>query len=103
MPSEKEIKRVVLLQAAESEYLTYATYYENQQSGFGERFVEEFTAQLVYLQQYPFAFQYKWRKYRVAFMPHFPCMIVYRIHKNSIVVYAVLHNRQSPKRLQKLK
>ncbi|MCU0432285.1 MAG: type II toxin-antitoxin system RelE/ParE family toxin [Bacteroidia bacterium] len=103
MPSEKKIRKVVLLQAAESEYLAYAAYYENQQSGLGERFVGEFTAQLAYLQQYPFAFQYKWRRYRVALMSRFPCLLVYRVHKSSIIVYAVMHNRQNPKRLRKLK
>ncbi len=103
MSLKKKATKISIVQAAETEYRNFASYYEQQQKGLGERFVAEFSSQLVYLQDYPFAFQYKFRKFRVAFMESFPCMIVYKVSKSEVVVYAVRHSRENPKRLRKLK
>ncbi|MFN8713312.1 MAG: type II toxin-antitoxin system RelE/ParE family toxin [Bacteroidota bacterium] len=103
MSLKKKVTKIIIVQAAETEYLNFAAYYEQQQKGLGERFVADFTSQLIYLQDYPFAFQYKFRKFRVAFMARFPCMIVYKVDKSEIIVHAVRHSRENPKRLRKLK
>lgn len=103
MSLKKKVTKLTILEAAESEYLDFAIYYEKIQPGLGERFVSEFTDQLNFLINYPFAFQCRYRKFRVAFMAGFPCIIVYKLQRNEITVYAVRHNRRNPASLKKIK
>jgi hypothetical protein len=101
--SSKKVTKVILLESAEIDFQLFAEYYETQQSGLGERFIIEFTNQLEYVKQFPSSFQYKFKRFRVAHLPVFPCIIVYKVIHASIVVHAVMHNRQNPLRLLKMK
>jgi len=75
-------------------------WYENKRTGLGTEFlneVEEFYSRIT---QNPENYQ-SHRNQRIAVMHRFPFKIVYEIEKETILVYAVYHDKRNPETITK--
>lgn len=73
-------------------------WYESQQSGLGIDFLDEVAECYDRIVQHPEHYQ-SHRNQRIAVMHRFPYKIVYEIERESIVVYAVYHDKRNPEKL----
>ena len=73
-------------------------WYENKRSGLGIEFLDEVDEFFERITQNPEQYQTH-QGQRVAVMHRFPYKIVYEIEQETIVVYAVYHDRRSPEKL----
>ena len=73
-------------------------YYEEQSKGLGEKFLESVKERLDYLRRYPLHFTKVEKDFRQTLIDTFPYLIIYEISGTEIIVYAVFHGSQSPKK-----
>lgn len=73
-------------------------YYEEQKPGLGDRFLENVKQRLSYLKRYPLHFSKIEKDFRQTLIDVFPYLIVYEISSRQIIVYAVFHGKQNPKK-----
>lgn|SRR6185312_60313 len=78
-------------------------YYENQQTGLGERFLNELSFFYTKLKQHPqyYSFTSENKTTRSVALRIFPYKIIYEINDKQVFVYAVYHFRQNPEELSK--
>ena len=83
---------------AEKEIIASFDWYEDQQKGLGNRFVEKVLQRIANIEQGPVLFSFKYKSYREANITQFPFVIIYRINKrkNIIRVLSVFHTAQNP-------
>lgn len=93
MPYKLEITEI-----AEDEYFTAFHYYEEQQSGLGDKLEKETDAIMDKLKANPYLFQRKYKHYREALIKRFPYFIVYEIIANSVIIHSFFHAKRNPKR-----
>lgn len=70
-------------------------WYETKRAGLGSEFLEEIERLCNRIEQAPEQYQLH-RNQRVAVMHRFPFRVVYEIEKETIVVYAVYHDKRDP-------
>ena len=73
-------------------------WYENKRSGLGTEFLDEVEMYYDRITQNPKHYQ-SHRNQRVAVLHRFPYKIVYEIENETIVVYAVYHDKRNPEKL----
>jgi len=73
-------------------------WYESQQKGLGERFIDDWESAVAYILSNPFTFAKKTKSFRQALLKNFPYLIIYEIVDNLIVIYAVVNGKQHPKK-----
>jgi plasmid stabilization system protein ParE len=73
-------------------------WYENKRTGLGTEFLNEVDEFFNRITQNPEHYQ-SYRNQRVAVMHRFPFKIVYEVERETIVVYAVYHDKRSPEKL----
>lgn len=83
---------------AEEEYSSAFHYYEEKQSGLGDKFEKEADGLMDKLKVNPYLFQRKYKHYREAVFKRFPYFIVYEIIDNSVIVHSFFHASRNPKR-----
>ena len=71
--------------------------YEEKQKGLGELFLEELDECIGKLQTQPMVYSYAEPGYRYLILRKVPFVIVYKIIKTTVVVYAVFHTNRNPK------
>ncbi|HEY4148475.1 MAG TPA: type II toxin-antitoxin system RelE/ParE family toxin [Chitinophagaceae bacterium] len=71
-------------------------WYEDQQIGLGETFLDELSTYYKKLQQRPAIFSKLNPYYRQAALKRFPYVIVFEIIKREVIVYAVFHTSRNP-------
>ncbi len=90
------MKPVRFLEEAQEEFLAQITYYEEQQKGLGDRFIQSVEVATALASAHPkLGSPWKLRTRRV-FPKDFPFSIVYRIEPTELIVFAVAHFRQRP-------
>ena len=72
-------------------------WYEQQKNGLGELFLKELDENYGKLQSYPTAYSKRTGKYRQLILKKFPYIIVFKIIKTEVLVYAVFHTSRNPK------
>lgn len=72
-------------------------WYELQQKGLGELFLNELDKHYAKAVSLPTAYSKKEGNYRCISLRKFPYVIVFKIIKTTVVVYAVFHTSRSPK------
>lgn len=94
------MKYKLLVKAEAIQDMTEAfEWYENKRKGLGSEFLEEVNDYFEGITQNPQLYK-SYRNQRVAVMHRFPYKIVYEIeHEESIVVYAVYHDKRNPEKL----
>ena len=85
---------------AEIDLSDAASWYQLQQRGLGDEFLEELTSTIQSVQQQPFGFPIVHRDVRRALMKRFPFGVFYRVELEFIVIFAVMHASRHPLRWQ---
>ena len=77
-------------------------YYENAQSGLGERFLSELEKRYNEILEHPqfYGFIGMEKKIRDVKVKHFPYQVLYEIIENSVVVFSIFNSYQDPSKLQ---
>ena len=73
-------------------------WYETQLEGLGETFLNDWENTIAYVVSNPLGFAKKKKSFRQAVLKNFPYLIIFEIVDNLIVVYAVIHAKQRPKK-----
>ena len=73
-------------------------WYENKRAGLGAEFLDEVDQCYDRIIQTPEHYQTH-KEQRIAVMHRFPYKIVYEIEGETIVVFAVYHDKRNPKKL----
>ena len=85
---------------AEKELITSFDWYENQQTGLGDRFIATVLLRIGIITQTPETFSPKFKSYRETAVAPFPFIIIYRINKRKKIVriVSVFHTSQDPRK-----
>ena len=83
---------------AEVDLLEAALWYESQQTGLGEKFIQKVESYFLRIQNYPFHFPLKKGNLREAYIQKFPYVIIYQIIGDNIIVFAVFNTHQNPEK-----
>ncbi|MBK8369016.1 MAG: type II toxin-antitoxin system RelE/ParE family toxin [Bacteroidetes bacterium] len=73
-------------------------WYESQQDGLGERFIDDWESTVAYILSNPFSFAKKTKSFRQAVLKNFPYLVVYEITDNIVIIYAVINGAKHPKK-----
>jgi len=76
------------------------SWYENQQPGLGDNFLEQVAETLDRICQMPESYAAVYRDVRRAMVQRFPYAIYYRIVSSRVIITAVFHGRGNPKAWQ---
>ncbi len=71
-------------------------WYEEQQSGLGTSFLDEFDQTIKHICDFPEAVEVRRKKYRVVKIGKFPYVIVFELNKKSIEIYSITHTSRHP-------
>lgn len=71
-------------------------WYENEQNGLGEVFIDALNATYMKILNRSESFSAVEQYYRQIKMQRFPYVVLYEIEKKKIVVYAVFHTSRNP-------
>jgi plasmid stabilization system protein ParE len=85
--------------SAVEEYSEAYAWYEDKQSGLGERFIKAVRLKIEEVVQHPETFGSRDRKkYREAKIDYFPYHIVYKTHKRKklLLISSIHHTRRRP-------
>lgn len=75
------------------------SWYENQQAGLGDEFLDCIDKILNQICQMPEAYPIVYRDIRRSVIRRFPYAVYYRIISSRVIVTAIFHGRQDPKLL----
>jgi hypothetical protein len=92
--------RVEILSTAEDDLVDGHHFYERQESGIGDYFLDTLFAEIDSLQLYAGTHRKKWGKYRML-SKRFPFGVFYTIQKDTVQVCAVLDLRRRPSFLRR--
>jgi len=84
---------------AEKDLVDSFTWYEQQQKGLGDRFIDAVKSKINKIEQNPELFAIKYKSYREASVSIFPYVIIYRIiHRKKIIrIFSVFHTAKNTK------
>ena len=91
-------RNLVILPEAEQDAAQAYIWYEEQDPGLGEEFLRCVDACLQVIQRNPGVYQVIHEDYRRGVIRRFPYVIFYEYLDNTIVVYAVFHCSQNPRK-----
>lgn len=93
--------RIRILQSAESEIADGMDYYNKQYPGLGYEFATEIKKSITAIKSYPKAWVKYYDSFRKCFVNRFPYAVLYEVRKESIIIFAVMHLKMSPKNWEK--
>jgi hypothetical protein len=74
-------------------------WYESQKVGLGELFLTELENKYNKITTTPFVYSKRQKEYRHVVLKKFPYVIVFKIIKRTVVVYAVFHTSRNLKNI----
>lgn len=84
--------------AAEAEHLEQVAYYEAQQPGLGQRYLEQIEASIAGICEHPKLYRIeRTPDIRRASVPEFRFHVIYRERGSTIQILAVAHHRRRPR------
>src|SRR5262245_8326004 len=84
--------------AAQREFDAAVDWYEKQQPGLGDEFIDDVRDALRRIAESPEARPFAQPPNRKALLSDFPYLIIYRVDATEIVVSAVFHTSRDPRR-----
>lgn len=93
---------LIIRKAAEAQIAEAYQWYEKKKTYLGDDFLQAIEESLITIETNPQAFQLKYKSIRAIYTKRFPYGIFYLIDKEKIIVFAVFHLSQNPKRWKKL-
>ncbi|HEY8928495.1 MAG TPA: type II toxin-antitoxin system RelE/ParE family toxin [Mucilaginibacter sp.] len=73
-------------------------WYEGEQLGLGELFLDELERCYNRLEEYPLIYAKIKRNFRQVVLRKIPYVVVFEIFGNDVIVYAVFHTSRDPKK-----
>jgi plasmid stabilization system protein ParE len=92
------LRNLIILPEAEQDVSQTYIWYEAQEPGLGEEFLRCIDACIQFIRRSPEMYQVIYENYRRAVVRRFPYVIFYEQSEAAIIVYAVLHCSQNPKK-----
>ena len=92
------LRNLVILPEAEQDAAQAYIWYEEREPGLGEEFLRCVDACAQFIQRNPEMYRVVHENYRRGVVRRFPYVIFYEYLDNTIVVYAVFHCSQDPKK-----
>jgi Plasmid stabilization system protein len=92
------IYQISLSPNAEADLLEATLWYESQQIGLGEKFLQKVESYFFRIQNNPLHFPLKKGTLREAYVQKFPYVIIYQVIGSNIIVFAVFDTHQNPER-----
>jgi hypothetical protein len=86
-----EVKR-----EADLELTSIFSYYDSISNNLGDKFLDSWELAIKKVCKNPLGFEIKHKKFRQALISKFPYLIIFEIHDNAIVVYAIIHAKKHP-------
>ena len=88
--------QLIIKEEAQSDITDAYLWYENRNSGLGERFLKELDFSFEQILRHPEGYQKQYRSFRQCVLSVFPYVIIYEIEVATIVVYSVFHTSRNP-------
>jgi len=82
---------------AEDDLAEAAVWYEEQQPGLGQRFLDAAAATVSRISASPLAFPIVYRSTRRALLQRFPFGVFFQVEQERVVVIGVLHGSRHPR------
>jgi plasmid stabilization system protein ParE len=76
-------------------------WYEERESGLGEKFIRCLDDCLLSIRRIPMGYAKVYRNYRRAVVRRFPYVVFYKALKKKVIVYSVFHCSQNPDKWRK--
>ena len=92
------LRNLIILPEAEQDVAEAYVWYENQELGLGEEFLRCVDACIQFIRRNPEIYQVVYESYRRAVVRRFPYVVFYEHSDTTIIVYAVFHCSQDPKK-----
>lgn len=92
--------KVVLKVEAIHDISEAVEWYEHQQSGLGSQFLDELDKYIDLISQNPDRYPLN-QKQRIAVLHRFPYKIVFQSEGESIIIFAIYHDKRNPTTLTK--
>jgi len=73
-------------------------WYDEQQAGLGDLFLDELESHYDRLEEFPLAYSKIKKNFRQAVLHKFPYVIVFEIIKKDVVIYSVFHTSRNPRK-----
>jgi plasmid stabilization system protein ParE len=89
-------RRFIVRPRAERDIQSAYDWYESQEPGLGERFLETVRKRLEAIRDFPESCPVIYRDVRRAVVSRFPYLVFYVVQPNRVTVLAVLHHSRSP-------
>ncbi|GAB5561357.1 MAG: hypothetical protein SynsKO_30040 [Synoicihabitans sp.] len=86
---------IVIRPVAEHDLTTAADWYDEQRMGLGDKFLDEINAAMNGLVNQPDISPRYYGDFRRILLHRFPYKIFYQIHDTRVIVFRVLHAKQS--------
>jgi plasmid stabilization system protein ParE len=94
-------RNLIIIPEAERDVAQGYGWYEDQEIGLGEEFLRCVDACIQSIRRNPAMYQVAHESYRRAVVRRFPYVVFYEYSDKEIVLYAVFHCSQNPKKWQK--
>lgn len=88
-------------EAAELDIRDAFLWYEDQKDNLGLTFEKHISRTIQNIQKNPLMIQIRYNKTRVAFLKKFPYGVHFNVSENEIIIIAVFHTNQNPKKWNK--
>jgi toxin ParE1/3/4 len=76
-------------------------WYADQKDGLDREFIETVKSAIAQLAENPFVYRPRHKKIRFKHLDRFPYIIVFKIIRDTIMVYMVIHDKRNPKLIRK--
>ncbi|HTK22022.1 MAG TPA: type II toxin-antitoxin system RelE/ParE family toxin [Mucilaginibacter sp.] len=73
-------------------------WYNEQQAGLGDLFLDELEGYYDKLEELPLAYSKIKKNFRQAVLHKFPYVIVFEIIKKEVVIYSIFHTSRNPRK-----
>jgi plasmid stabilization system protein ParE len=93
--------KIVVRRGAARDIQQAHDWYENEQSGLGNEFLDEIGACLARIEQHADRYAFVYRDVKRAIVERFPYSVYFRVRSKEVRVIAVVHQRRSPKLWQR--
>jgi plasmid stabilization system protein ParE len=92
------LRKLIILPEAEQDTAQAYVWYEGQELGLGEEFLRCVDACVQSIRRSPEIFQVVHESYRRGVVRRFPHVVFYEYSEITVIVYAVFHCSQDPKK-----
>jgi len=91
---------VILSSRAQKEITESWEWYEERQTGLGDRFVKEVVTRIKLIEQHPERYPSRYKSYKETPIAVFPFLIIYRLNKRKkiIRIVSVFHTSINPRK-----